>query len=143
MNAAAMSSEQHERGIHVVSAGAREGGRPGSVPDLTGRGCTLTAPVSGGVRWLRIRGRSARIDKIGKLSGAGNPGRRVGTPVAWQSTTIDPSRGYGHRAARIPERLRSDIHHVRAGVTKAANRANADDRDPISPIVSCILPAIA
>jgi len=32
--------------------------------------------------------------------------------------------------------------HVRAGVPKAANRAKPDDRDPISPTVLWILPAI-
>jgi hypothetical protein len=86
---------------------------------------------------------------LGQLTRSVNcpvPGIRAaepGTPATWQIKIINPPRrlrsphgayswsGSGPICAMFARALR-----------EAANRANTDDRDPISPIVSWILPAI-
>lgn len=76
----------------------------------------------------RIHSRPGTIDKIGKLSGARNPARAA----------LAPRRAPGNQdhqsSVRVhsPGLLRSDMYHVRSGVPEAVNRANTDDRDPIS-----------
>ena len=84
----------------------------------------------------RIHAQPGTIDKISKLSGAGNP---AAVSVPWAT-----GRNQDHQSsapATVAVRraflvlLGSDMCHARAGVPASRQSGKEDDRDPISPVV--------
>jgi hypothetical protein len=73
----------------------------------------------------RIHAQPGTLDKISKLSGAGNPRRRA--PVPWATRKNQDHQSFAPATVAVRRAflalLGSDMCHARAGVPEAANRA--------------------